>query len=104
MISLREIGNRDRWICHLCGLPVAGKDASRDHLKPIAQGGSNDARNLRLAHQQCNIVRGTLPVSEARHAMRVATPKPTRAQEEGSKLRQRRARILAAVQKGIPIR
>lgn len=42
-------------ICWLCGLPGAD---TRDHVRPISKGGTNDPSNLRPAHRACNSRRG----------------------------------------------
>ena len=44
-----------RGICHLCkGLIKAGQAWDLDHVVPLALGGSNDASNLRPAHEKCH--------------------------------------------------
>lgn len=65
VMSIAELGARDRWRCHLCRRPVASAlsypdpmSASRDHLLPVAAGGTNDPANLALAHWICNVKRG----------------------------------------------
>lgn len=66
VLSIRELADRDAWVCHLCTEPVdcdlAYPDpmsASRDHLIPVADGGTNDRANLALAHWICNVRRST---------------------------------------------
>ncbi len=61
VISVIQLGDRDRWRCHLCRRkvdralhyqhPMAG---TRDHLVPIVDGGDDSPANLRLAHRSCN--------------------------------------------------
>lgn len=65
-MSIAEMGERDRWRCHLCRRRVSPEarypspwSASRDHLVPVAHGGTNDPSNLALAHLRCNVRRGT---------------------------------------------
>lgn len=65
-MSVAELGERDRWRCHLCRRAVNQDlrhphrmSASRDHLIPVADGGTNDPANLALAHWICNVRRGT---------------------------------------------
>jgi 5-methylcytosine-specific restriction endonuclease McrA len=53
-----EIYERDGWRCHICGKRVAKKDATLDHLTPIARGGDHTKLNVRLAHRTCNVKRG----------------------------------------------
>lgn len=62
-ISLEQLYERDKGICGICKKPVTKKQllsglANRDHIIPVANGGSNRQENLRLAHYSCNIRRG----------------------------------------------
>jgi hypothetical protein len=63
--TIREIANRDKWTCHLCGLSVPDKPWSNDpkdatvDLVPVSCGGVDEAANVRLAHFICNSRRGT---------------------------------------------
>lgn len=66
IMSIREVAERDQWRCHLCRRRVSRRlrwphprSASRDHLVPVADGGTNDPANLALAHLSCNVRRGT---------------------------------------------
>jgi len=58
---LAQIAERDGWVCHWCGLPVARglpaddpMHASIDHIVPRRDGGTGARDNLRLAHHKCN--------------------------------------------------
>lgn len=60
-ISRAGIAARDRWRCGICGRPVSPAlrwpdlmSGTLDHVVPIAEGGSSDPANLRLAHLTCN--------------------------------------------------
>jgi hypothetical protein len=64
--SLREVAERDRWRCHLCGRKVPDReyqardrDPTIDHLVPVADGGSHTLANVALAHNRCNWERQT---------------------------------------------
>lgn len=59
-ISMNELYRRDKGICYLCENPVARSEASREHYNPKYHGGRNGPNfsNLRLAHRQCNILKG----------------------------------------------
>lgn len=63
-ITLAELGERDRWRCHICGERVTktrGNDdraPSIDHLVPVSVGGSHTWTNVALAHRLCNSLRG----------------------------------------------
>lgn len=64
-IRLRDIAERDGWICQLCGDPVDpsiqdhGPDSpSLDHIVPVSRGGSHTCDNVQLAHLSCNVRKG----------------------------------------------
>lgn len=64
--TLYEVGERDKWRCHLCRRKVnpnlSGLDAKGptiDHLLPISTGGLDILANVAVAHRECNIKRGT---------------------------------------------
>ena len=50
-----QIVERDGGRCRLCGRPGAD---SADHVKRLADGGSDEPSNLRAAHVACNRQRG----------------------------------------------
>jgi len=63
---LAEVAIRDGGRCHLCrklvNLSLKAPDRrspTLDHLIPVADGGSDESENLRLAHFGCNSRRGT---------------------------------------------
>jgi hypothetical protein len=58
-ISIRIVGNRDGWRCHICKRKVARKDASLDHLNPLSdkQNGTHSLLNVAIAHHRCNTLR-----------------------------------------------
>lgn len=63
--TLRWLGDRDGWSCHLCGKKVDRtrrwpdpKSATVDHLIPLSHGGDDEPSNLALAHFDCNVQRG----------------------------------------------
>lgn len=65
-MTIRELGTRDGWRCHLCRRRVSQRlawphpdCATFDHLIPIDDGGSEDPENLALAHLSCNSRRGS---------------------------------------------
>jgi 5-methylcytosine-specific restriction endonuclease McrA len=49
---------REEKVCWLCNKPVAIEDATRDHVIPKSLGGIGHRSNLRLAHADCNRLRG----------------------------------------------
>jgi hypothetical protein len=45
--------------CHLCGKSFANpREATIDHIIPLARGGSHGEDNLALACQRCNVAKG----------------------------------------------
>jgi len=70
VFTLREIAERDAWLCHLCGGKVHDRpwnarptDATLDHLIPVSAGGEHTRVNVRLAHNRCNWERSDSPIS-----------------------------------------
>jgi 5-methylcytosine-specific restriction endonuclease McrA len=52
---LLRIAQRDHWTCHICQQGWLPDDPWQiDHDTPLAKGGTNHVRNLRLAHKSCN--------------------------------------------------
>lgn len=62
--TLDEVFERDRKRCHLCRKRVARKDATIDHLVPVALGGEHTRANVALAHRSCNSSKKTKPMGE----------------------------------------
>jgi hypothetical protein len=65
------IFTRDRWMCHLCDLPVSRTlknphpmSPSIDHLVPQHHDGSDDPANLATAHLACNLHKHTAAMGE----------------------------------------
>lgn len=72
-IDEREIFERDKWRCGLCGLKVDkrlyGADLmgpSLDHIEPISTGGAHTKRNVQLAHRICNSRKNNGPGGQLR--------------------------------------
>ena len=40
--------------CWICGEQVAEEDATLEHIKPLAEGGSSHLENLAISHAACN--------------------------------------------------
>lgn len=48
-------------ICYICLLPFKNmKDITFDHLIPVIKGGLDEFDNYRLAHQNCNLLKGEM--------------------------------------------
>jgi 5-methylcytosine-specific restriction endonuclease McrA len=65
LITIKMLGDRDGWRCHLCRKAVRPTlrhphpgAPTFDHLIPISDGGDDRPENLRLAHFRCNSARG----------------------------------------------
>ena len=78
-IPLQELVEREHGICYLCGEPIDWNDKHRDvdgnfvcgpnyptreHVKPLAKGGTHTWDNVRLAHHGCNCRKATKELSE----------------------------------------
>lgn len=65
-IPIEKLWERCGGICWLCHdyVDLELGEATRDHVIPFAQGGTGGWDNIRLAHEQCNLLRGN-PSSDA---------------------------------------
>lgn len=57
-VSLDVLYRRYRGICWICRKFCPRDKASRDHIFPKSLGGTDDIKNLALAHKLCNSKRG----------------------------------------------
>lgn len=80
--TIQEVGERDRWICHLCGRRTARPGEHPDyhpdkphidHLVPVSQGGDDAPWNVAIAHAICNMRKHT---SAANEQLRLPAPMP----------------------------
>ena len=60
-INFIDIAERDGWRCGICGGAVSQERvwpdplaASLDHIVRVSENGTNEPKNLRLAHYRCN--------------------------------------------------
>jgi 5-methylcytosine-specific restriction endonuclease McrA len=62
--------------CWLCNKRIRNETPTLDHVVPRALGGRNVLENLRLAHERCNMKRGSAKVPELllTRAMRLDRP------------------------------
>ena len=58
-----QLLERDGTCCFYCGLEMEN-DITIEHLDARSNGGSNRLSNLVLAHGECNVAVGTLPISK----------------------------------------
>lgn len=71
-IKITRLMARDGEYCQLCGDPLdrhIDDDMDPlfitfDHIVPASKGGTDDIRNLQLAHKSCNEARGNMHVFE----------------------------------------
>jgi 5-methylcytosine-specific restriction endonuclease McrA len=82
--TTEEIGERDGWICGVCRDPIDPTlehphplSPSKDHIVPIALGGTDTGDNMWITHWGCNHERNASPIppeheAKARLARRVA--------------------------------
>lgn len=71
-IDVRDVFERDGWICGICSEPVDREakaphpnSASLDHVIPMARGGGHLYENVQCAHFLCNSLKGARLESEA---------------------------------------
>lgn len=57
-VSYKEIWERDKGICYLCGNPVQWEDHHFDHVIPLSRGGPHSKDNIRVTHAKCNLKKG----------------------------------------------
>lgn len=69
----RDIYERDRWVCQLCGKRIhKGKKAphplspSIDHIVPLSKGGQHGWANVQAAHFICNSTKGAKLIGQLR--------------------------------------
>lgn len=44
--------------CFVCGEHVETDDATLEHIKPRARGGTDEMKNLSISHKACNLAKG----------------------------------------------
>lgn len=59
-----EILKRDRFTCRYCGARPGRTQLHVDHVKPRAEGGTNDPSNLVTACETCNSGKGAVPLTD----------------------------------------
>lgn len=53
-IAHKDIWERDKGRCHICGKKADPNDWHLDHIMPIALGGEHSHRNVAVSHPDCN--------------------------------------------------
>lgn len=59
-----EILKRDRFTCQYCGITAVDHLLHVDHVKPVAEGGSDDPLNLVVSCRDCNLGKGARPLDD----------------------------------------
>lgn len=61
-IARSDVGEKDSWICGICGEPVDKaiqwpdqQSPSIDHIIPLSKGGPHSMENLQISHLVCNV-------------------------------------------------
>ncbi len=64
LFTRAEIGDRDGWICQLCGIEIDSmleyphpRSQSLDHKLPISKGGAHTRENCQISHLECNVAK-----------------------------------------------
>lgn len=57
-LTNRELFHRDRHLCAYCGEEFSGSRLTRDHIKPVVQGGADIWMNVVTACRHCNQKKG----------------------------------------------
>lgn len=72
-VYFKQIAERDKWTCQLCGKPVKRKAKAPDplaptldHIIPLAKGGTHEPKNVQLAHFLCNALKSDREVGQLR--------------------------------------
>jgi hypothetical protein len=60
-----EVFKRDKFTCQYCGARAPDVLLQADHIKPVAEGGTNDILNLLTSCSTCNGGKGAIPLSDA---------------------------------------
>lgn len=69
-----EVLERDKWRCHLCGIPTPRRlrgtfepnAPELDHIIPLAAGGDHSRKNTACACRRCNIMKSDRPLGQLR--------------------------------------
>ncbi len=76
----RELFRRDGNICMYCGNLYQDQQLTRDHVRPLSQGGGNAWNNVVTACKSCNNSKGARTPEEARMCLVAVPYVPNRAE------------------------
>lgn len=68
--QLSSIAKKQKDLCWYCNEPM-GYDCSREHLQARARGGTDEAKNIRATHSDCNSAAGHLSVKKKYELRRI---------------------------------
>jgi hypothetical protein len=79
-LSNRELFHRDRQICGYCGTEFSTQRLTRDHIKPVSQGGPDTWMNVVTACRSCNQRKAGRTPEQARMLLLFAPYVPNKAE------------------------
>lgn len=79
-LSNRELFHRDRQVCAYCGADLPFSRLTRDHIRPVSQGGADTWMNVVTACRGCNQRKGGRTPEEARMLLLYAPYIPNKAE------------------------
>lgn len=79
-LTNRELFNRDRQVCAYCGQTFLPARLTRDHVRPVSQGGADTWMNVVTACRGCNQRKGGNTPEEARMMLLYAPYVPNKAE------------------------
>ena len=45
-------------VCDLCKKTISEAESTIDHITPLSKGGEDNANNMQIAHEKCNMKKG----------------------------------------------
>jgi len=72
-LNNKTLFKRDANLCMYCGVRFLSREMTRDHIRPLSQGGTDDWRNVVTACRRCNNHKGGRTPEQA-HMQLIAIP------------------------------
>ena len=79
-LSNRELFQRDGGLCMYCGLSYSDSTLTRDHVRPLSQGGHDEWNNVVTACKSCNHAKGARRPEQAGMSLLAIPYVPNRAE------------------------
>ncbi len=57
---MANLWDRDGDICYLCSETMRYREATIDHVVPLAKDGADNMTNYKLTHERCNLEKGNM--------------------------------------------